>query len=49
MEGQALSNEALLAQLSDEDDMNQESSFQYAIVGDENCSRLKDLILEFLH
>ena len=46
---QSLSNEELLAQLSDEDDMNQDSNFQYAIVGDEDCSQLKDAILSFLH
>ena len=44
-----MSTEAMLAQLSDEDDMNQDSNFQFAIIGDENCSHLKDQILEYLH
>ena len=45
----ALSNEALLAQMSDEDDMNQDSNFQYAVIGDENCTRMKEDILDYLH
>ena len=44
-----MSTEAMLAQLSDEEDMNEDSNFQFAIVGDENCSHIKDQILEFLH
>ena len=49
MESASLSNEALLAQLSDEEDMNRDSNFQYAIIGDENCSRMKEDILDYLH
>ena len=37
-----MSNEELLAQLSDEDDMNNDSNFQFAIVGDNNCTQVKD-------
>ena len=44
-----MSNEELLAQLSDEDDMNNDSNFQFAIVGDNNCAQVKDEILEYLH
>ena len=43
------STEELLAELSDEDDMGEDSNFQFAIVGDQNCSQMKDLILEYLH
>ena len=46
---EGLSSEELMAMLSEEEDMNQVSNYSYAIVGDQNCSHLKDSILEFLH
>lgn len=46
---EGLSSEELMAMLSEEEDLNQDSLYSYAIVGDQNCSHLKDSILEFLH
>ena len=43
-----LSNEELLAQLSDEEDLNEEN-FQFAIIGDGSCAEKRDDVLDFLH